>query len=64
MRTIFISILCLLFTFLPHFALAAETGEQAPAFSGNSTQGMIKLADFLGKQNVVLALYFRAFTPV
>jgi hypothetical protein len=39
-------------------------GDKAPAFSGESTHGSIRLADFAGKQNVILALYFAIFTPV
>lgn len=50
--------------FLPSLALALDVGERAPDFSGTSTKGEIKLSDYLGKKNVVLALYFAAFTPV
>jgi hypothetical protein len=49
---------------VPAVSLALEVGDKAPAFSGNSTRGNIQLSDFIGKKNVILALYFAAFTPV
>lgn len=48
----------------PAESFGLDVGEKAPLFSGNSTQGKIQLADFQGKKNVVLALYFAIFTPV
>jgi alkyl hydroperoxide reductase subunit AhpC len=45
-------------------SLALKVGDQAPQFKDNSTQGVIDLADVIGKKNVVLALYFAIFTPV
>jgi hypothetical protein len=48
----------------PAVSLALDVGDTAPLFKGNSTQGVIELADLIGKQNVVLALYFAIFTPV
>ena len=51
-------------TALPTGALALDVGDKAPLFTGNSTQGTIALADYQGKKNVVLALYFAVFTPV
>ena len=55
--------LCLL-SMAPPASLALEVGDKAPEFVGSSTQGKIQLTDYLGKKNVVLALYFAAFTPV
>jgi hypothetical protein len=46
----------------PVFAVAA--GEKAPLFRAPSTQGPVGIEDFRGKKNVVLAYYFRDFTPV
>lgn len=40
-----------------------EVGEKAPLFEAQSTQGVTRLADFLGKKHVVLAFYFADFTP-
>ena len=44
-------------------ASAVEVGDKAPAFAAPSTTGKeIKLADFAGKQHVVLFFYIGAFT--
>ena len=48
----------------PTVSLALNLGDTAPLFKGNSTKGTIDLADYIGKQHVVLALYFAIFTPV
>lgn len=48
----------------PGIVFGLDVGERAPDFVGSSTQGEIRLSDYLGKKNVVLALYFAAFTPV
>jgi len=48
----------------PGLAGAVDVGEKAPDFKGSSTEGEIKLSDYSGKKNVVLALYFAAFTPL
>ena len=45
-------------------AHALEVGEKAPQFTAPSTQGSIRLADYLGKKDVVLAFYIADFTPV
>ncbi len=49
---------------LPGGALAAAVGELAPPFEANSTEGLIRLGDYQGKRNVVLAFYYADFTPV
>ena len=46
----------------PSFAL--DVGDKAPPFSVDSTLGKIESSDYIGTRNVVLALYFAAFTPV
>jgi cytochrome oxidase Cu insertion factor (SCO1/SenC/PrrC family) len=44
-------------------AAAIEVGDKAPAFAAPASNGKeIKLADFAGKQNVVLFFYIGAFT--
>ncbi len=44
-------------------AAPAEVGKQAPAFSRPASNGKtIALADFAGKQTVVLAFFPKAFT--
>jgi len=48
----------------PASIMAVEVGEKAVDFAGVSTRGEIRLSDYQGKKPVVLALFFRAFTPV
>ena len=44
-------------------AMALDVGDKAPAFATPSTTGKeIKLADFAGKQHVVLWFFVGAFT--
>jgi len=47
---------------LTAFAGSAEVGGKAPLFEAESTQGTIKLSDYLGKKNVLLAIYYKDFT--
>ena len=45
--------------------MTLSIGSQAPDFELRSHRGgTVKLSDFKGKQNVVLAFYPLAFTPV
>jgi peroxiredoxin Q/BCP len=48
----------------PVTSYGIEVGNKAPAFIGESTHGTIRLSDFTGKKNVILALYFAIFTRV
>lgn len=48
----------------PIGAFALGPGEPAPAFNAMSTHGPIGLGDYAGRKNVVLALYYKDFTPV
>jgi thioredoxin-dependent peroxiredoxin len=41
-----------------------EIGAKAPLFEAESTKGLIKLGDFIGKQPVVLIFYPKDETPV
>ena len=43
--------------------LALSVGDQAPAFTAQSNQGEVSLADHLGNKNVILAFYYAIFTP-
>ena len=49
---------------VPAYADAPGIGSQAPLFDAASTTGSVRLADLLGRGNVVLAFYFKDFTPV
>jgi hypothetical protein len=63
-NVLLISFFVLNILWIPALSFGLDVGDNAPLFSGNSTQGKIQLADYLGKKNVVLALYFAIFTPV
>lgn len=43
-------------------ARAAQVGSAAPLFEAESSTGTIRLADYQGKKNVLLAFYFKDFT--
>ena len=49
---------------VPVLAIALEVGDEAPQFEALSDKGPIKLMDYRGKKNVVLAFYFADYTPV
>ena len=42
---------------------ALSVGDQAPDFTAQTNQGEVSLADYLGKQNVILTFYFAIYTP-
>lgn len=62
-RRIVCALLCagVLFV-LPALAWSLDVGDTAPAFEAESTMGTIRLADYQGKKNVLLAFYFKDFT--
>lgn len=41
-----------------------KVGQQAPDFTAESTQGIIKLGDFLGERPIVLIFYPKNETPI
>lgn len=41
---------------------AAQVGAAAPLFEADSSAGPIRLADYQGKKNVLLAFYYADFT--
>ena len=43
---------------------ALDVGDEAPLFEAAPAKGLVKLIDYLGKKNVVLAFYFADFSPV
>lgn len=62
MGNVLMALLALLLAAVPLAALAVETGGKAPDFEAESTVGTVKLSDYLGKKNVLLAFYFKDFT--
>jgi peroxiredoxin len=56
------AVLVLLMTAVPLAALAIDAGGKAPDFEAESTMGSVKLSDYLGTKNVLLAFYFKDFT--
>lgn len=50
--------------FVPVLGAALEIGDEAPLFEAVSDKGPIKLIDYRGVKNVVLAFYFADFTPI
>ena len=46
----------------PLLAVSADIQDKAPDFEAESTRGTIRLVDYLGKKNVLLAFYFKNFT--
>lgn len=57
-------LLMLVILSFPVVSFGLDVGDKAPQFAAQSTHGEISLSDFAGKKNVVLALYFAAFTSV
>jgi len=43
-------------------AHAVEVGQEAPPFEADATTGPLRLADFRGAKNVLLAFYYQDFT--
>jgi len=43
-------------------APAVDVGQMAPLFEAESTQGKIRLEEYFGTRNVLLAFYYKDFT--
>ena len=63
MNTLILLPVLITLAFLPAQAIGLEIGDKAPSFEAPSTQGMVRLSDFQGKNHVVLAFYIKDFTP-
>jgi len=61
-QLVYFIVLALASFLFPSLAASAEVQEKAPDFDAESTKGTIRLADYLGKKNVLLAFYFKDFT--
>lgn len=46
----------------PLGAWALGVGDRAPEFEADSTAGKLRLSDYQGKKNVLLAFYLKDFT--
>jgi hypothetical protein len=62
-KRISVAVAVLFFCF-PALSFGLNVGDKAPGFRGQSTQGEVDLINYVGQKNVILALYFAAFTPV
>lgn len=62
MKILFVSVAFIISLLFPWEAFGLDAGDKAPLFEGVSTQGVIRLSDYLGKKVVVLAFYFKDFT--
>ncbi len=63
MNTLILLLVLIVFAILPTQAIGLQIGEKAPSFEALSTQGTVRLSDFLGKKHVILAFYIKDFTP-
>ena len=64
MRVFRIAFLVFVLFIAPSMSFALNVGDKAPGFESPSTHGNVILAEFEGKKNVVLAIYYADFTPV
>ena len=55
-------VLILMLAAVPLAAFAVEAEGKAPEFEAESTAGTLKLSDYIGKKNVLLAFNFKDFT--
>ena len=61
-QLVYFVVMTLAASLFPLLAVSADVQEKAPDFEAESTKGTIRLADYLGKKNVLLAFYFKDFT--
>jgi peroxiredoxin Q/BCP len=64
MKRFLVALLAGFLVLAPVLAAALVVGDEAPLFEAMSDKGPIKLIDYRGKKNVVLAFYFADFSPV
>lgn len=64
MRKFILALFVSIMTVVPGYADALEVGDPAPLFEAMSDKGTVKLEDFQGQKNVVLAFYFADYSPV
>ena len=64
MKKFITTLLFSILAFVPGLAAALDVGSPAPLFEAISDKGPVKLLEYRGQKNVVLAFYFADFTPV
>lgn len=64
MKNLIAALLAGFLSLAPIFASALEVGDEAPLFEAFSDKGPVNLLDYRGQKNVVLAFYFKDFSPV
>jgi hypothetical protein len=63
MKILFLSFAFMIPLLLTWEAFGLDIGAKAPLFEAASTHGLIRFSDYFGKKTVVLAFYFKDFTP-
>ena len=61
-QLVYFIVLALAAFLFPSLAASVDVQGKAPDFEAESTKGIIRLADYLEKKNVLLAFYFKDFT--
>jgi peroxiredoxin len=64
MKIFIVALLAGFIGLMPGLAAALEVGDEAPLFEAVSDKGPVNLVEYRGQKNVVLAFYFKAFSPV
>ena len=64
MKKFLTALLVIFMTPLAGLTAALEVGDPAPLFEATSDKGPVKLEEYQGRENVVLAFYFADFSPV
>ena len=61
-QMVYFMVMALALFLFPLFAVSADVQDKAPDFEAESTKGTIRLTDYRGKKNVLLAFYYKNFT--
>ena len=61
-QLVYFVLMTLAASLFPLLAVSTVVQDKAPDFEAESTRGTLRLADYLGKKNVLLAFYFKNFT--
>jgi peroxiredoxin Q/BCP len=58
-QLVYFVLMTLAASLFPLLAVSTVVQDKAPDFEAESTRGTLRLADYLGKKNVLLAFYFK-----